>query len=319
MGDPVALPALIERVNDWVPKIRNVSRNSILEIATKNNVFEFVENLPSFYKLKLCTRDQHEKLIEAIESYVTTSDNSNVVVNGLRSSNPLVVRACMDLCINYNLLDKLSLSKIGLSHSDLIVRCRASGLMREFQGEAQQELLNVAILDGFMPIRREALQIFIALGAKDEFVAPYLFDKHFSIREVVIKRLADSGISVSEAYKCALDSKSAFTIRCGVWGLGALGEASSLAKIEHLLTNPYSSVRKQAVTTLSKLNPSVILDKIKILLSDISPSVAKEAASVARKLSVAFYSSELFNLIKCSSYKYCSALCKCGLTHLIIT
>ena len=309
LGNPSALPALIERVNDWVPRIRIESRNSITSMAIKKNTYAFVENLPNFYKLKLRARDHHESFINYIESYVTSSENAKAVVDGLQSSNALVVRACMTLCINYNLLDKFSISKIGLSHSDIIVRCRASELIREFDGVAQQELLSLAISDRFMPVRREALRIAVGIGARDEFVAPYLFDRHPSIREIAIKRLADSREYVSRAYKSALVSQSAFTICCGIWGVGAIGEVSNLTSIENLLTSQYSSVRKQAITTLFKINPSIINDSIKQLLSDISPAVAKEAARIARKLSVSLGAYELCALIENSSYEHTYAIC----------
>ncbi len=126
LGNPIAIPYLILRVNDWVPQVRNTALKAIRELVTPENAAAFVLSLPSLYHLEKCSRSNHAELIEFIEKYLISNANKQHVVQGLEGINSLVARACISLIIQNNLLDIFAIVKSGLTHSDLIVRAKAS-------------------------------------------------------------------------------------------------------------------------------------------------------------------------------------------------
>lgn len=69
LADTATLPALLERVNDWVAPIRDRARRSVLDLATTANAAAFVQQLPEIDRLREALRqvlDEHPAVVQAL-------------------------------------------------------------------------------------------------------------------------------------------------------------------------------------------------------------------------------------------------------------
>ena len=305
LGNPIAIPNLILRVNDWVPQVRIAALKAMKMLAVPENSAAFVMSLPSLYHLDKCTRSSHAELIEFIEKYLILDINKKHLIQGLESGNSMVARACISLIIKNNLLDISPIVIAGLSHRDFIVRAKASSLIRKLKPSDQQVALELAIKDRFMPIRREAFQIHIKAGASSEFIEPFLFDLHSSIREIAIKHLLDRDVDVASIYINSLVAASlASRLKIAIWGVAELSEVVAISRVEELLASPYASVRKQSLMTMVGLQGEKFEGKLIEFLLDSSPAVCKEAARLCMKLDITFTAVKLKKICSSSFYKH---------------
>ena len=157
LSNPLAIPKLIIRANDWVPEVRIAAKEALFKLATLSNIEAFVKALPELYHLNNCNRGNHVKLISSIEEYLLSNKNSAYLINGIHDENPFVARACISLIVDNNLLKKAEIVELGLAHSDLVVRVKVSYLIKDLEKGVQASALNTAIKDSFMPIKTRSI------------------------------------------------------------------------------------------------------------------------------------------------------------------
>lgn len=309
LGNPLAIPNLIIRSNDWVPQVRIAAKEALSKLAISKNIEAFIKALPELYHLKNCSRDSHDNLISSIEEYMLSNKNIIYLINGLHDENPFVARACISLIIENNLMEEVQIVRVGLAHPDLIVRVKVSHLLKGLTKEVQTLALNIAINDRFMPIRREAFLILIQIGIDNGLVKELLFDRHSSVREIAIKYLVNQNIDVRIIYQESISSSRVSAICCGIWGLGQCKNSEDVLFVKSFLTNPSPSVRKQSLNTLVMLMDEEANNVIENSLSDESPAVCKEAARLSRKNGVNFTAARLLEIINGSEYKHTFSSC----------
>jgi hypothetical protein len=294
LGDPTAIPALIVRVNDWVPQIREAARKAILRLATTQNLAMFVDYLPELFHLKTCERDDHKQFIESICDYVSSSETSvQALISATQSLKPKLARISISILIERQLVSPEEAFKLGSSHQDIVVRLRTSRLLRDMKGKAQQEALKQALNDKFMPIRREALQFLYKQYFDVELAKRFLLDRHPSIREIAVKYLKDSGVDVSIIYRELMTATGATSLKLGIWGVSYLADKESIERVRSMLENKFPSVRRQAVNALTKLTLNETKELLQSALLDSSPGVRKEASRLIHKHKVPFNAEEL--------------------------
>jgi HEAT repeat protein len=188
LGNPIAISKLVVRVNDWVPQVREAAREALLKLMTPKNAIAFAECLPDLFHLKTCVRDNHTRFIAEVLSYLLKDENVESIREVALSLEPKVARIAVRLCFEHSLLDRDELVAKCLSHPDILVRSIAADHLREISGKTLVDLLKIAIKDPFMPIRREAFQIYLKNSPRQgEIIAnTFLFDRHISIRELAI-------------------------------------------------------------------------------------------------------------------------------------
>ena len=310
LGNSTAISTLILRFNDWVPQVRIAALQSIKMLATSQNAYAFVLNLPSLYHLKKCGRSNHMELIDYIERYLVSDNNNLHIANGLKNSDGLVARACIHLIIEYKLQDTAFIVKVGLDHADIVVRVRASQLMRELNANDQKAALDLAIKDKFMPIRKESLQILIENGVSDEFIKESLFDRHSSIREISVRYLLDRDVDVAGIYIGALKENSKVSrLKIAIWGIGWLKTIAGSSLISGFLTSSHAGVRKQSLMTMMILKGLEFEGRLPDFISDPSQAVCKEAARQCLKSEVIFTADRLVDICNSSLYQHSVASC----------
>jgi len=313
LGNPVAIPKLIVRANDWVPQVRSAARTSLFNLMKSGNAEAFIHSLPEIYHLQDCGRDDHSTLISDVTSYLLLPENVKYIKDAITSEDRYLARIATSLCIENSILEKQDLVSKCLFHHDVIVRNIASNLLREFSGEVLNNLLEIAIKDTFMPIRREAFQIYLkAFPEKGlEIARMFLFDNHISIREIAIKKLTKNQIDIEGILLTVLisDGQSALKIRCAILGLAEIGSKSSILTIKNLTENVLPSIRRASIQALVKLIGEDARSYLQSGLKDKSPNVAKESSRLIQKLGLRLSVGELIEIVDKACINHTLTVC----------
>ncbi|MFK8012398.1 MAG: HEAT repeat domain-containing protein [Marinicellaceae bacterium] len=307
IGAKESIPILISRCNDWVDIVRTAAKKALLKIATSNNAKAFVEVLPDLYHLQHCGRENHDALIKAIEKFLLSENNKHHLIDGIENENLKLSKLCFSLVLDNKILGNNELLSVGLKNDNVSIRLKCFELINKLDKESRDKSLSIAIKDKFMPVRKGALYHLIQDGIPDDLLKPYLFDKHSSIREIAIKNLQH--LNLKNIYVDELKSESIFRVCCSIWGLGALRDIDSINKIEELLSSPFPSIRRNCLSTITRLKG---LDAENIVLKslvDESPKVAKEASRLAAKINIILSADELLKLYETSHHYHSLISC----------
>lgn len=308
LGNPVAIPKLIVRVNDWVPQVREAARTALIKLMTPKNAKAFAESLPDLFHLKTCGRDNHSEFIANVQAYLLKDENAESIREAALSLGPKVARIAVRLCFDHSLIDRDELVTKCLSHPDIIVRNIAADRIREISGSTLVELLEVAIKDPFMPIRREAFQIYLKSNPKQgEIIAnTFLFDRHISIRELAITYLFRKGVNVRGIYFSVISSayESISRKKFSILGLAYLNAKEKVPSISQYLASESPSIRKSAIQALEKLMGEEAKSLLVAALDDPSPAVAKESSRLITKLKLKFNSNEIYKSINMQGHSH---------------
>ncbi len=287
LGNPIAIPKLIVRANDWVPQVKNAAKQSLERLLTPENAEAFVLSLPDLYHLQNCGRDDHEQLINNVTNFLLEQDNITYIKSAIKNDNPYIARIAVKLCIEHSLMTKQELVSETLSHHDIVIRSMASNLLRDFTGQVLESFLQKAIQDPFMPIRREAFQLYLRVIPEKglEIAHKFLFDRHSSIREIAITRLLKHNIDVELILIDILLSanQSALKIKCALLDLAYIGAKQPIQLITKFTNNALPSIRKSCLQALVKLVGEEAKLYLLAGLKDESAAARQESSSPQKR------------------------------------
>ncbi|WP_133821170.1 HEAT repeat domain-containing protein [Tahibacter aquaticus] len=297
LGDSSVLPALIERVNDWVAPVRGIARHAVLQFATSENVATFVQCLPQFKHLLSLGRDDHRRFVGQIETFLR-EEGRTYVLAGIDSPHSAVARACMKFAIEHRLADDEALARIALSHADALISLNATALLSAPDGRLRPDLLAIALTNRFLPTRRTALRLMLRGEIEAGRVEPFLFDKHRSIRAIAARHLAALGFDVAGCFREALDHAVGHKLRIALWGVGEYGDAQDIGLLRERLVHPSAAIRRDALVAYSRRLGMDAQAQVLAALSDSVQSVADEAARIARRIKAQFTAAQLLSLLQ---------------------
>lgn len=282
LGNPIAIPYLIVRVNDWVPQVRAAARDALSRLLRVGNGEAFVAALPAIVHLQTCTREDHTELMRAVQDFLVREENVHHLVAALHNPDSKVARLATQLLVEQGRMPATVLVETGLAHKDVVVRSIVINLLAGLDGTAFTAAVANALRDPFMPVRREAFQQLLArdIGAGLRVAREMLFDRSASIREIAVRRLLDAGEPVERIYTSALteDGGRVAVITCVLWGWAFMNSQSRSMQAQQLLYSPFASVRRAALQAIAKLLGRDAGSCVEAALADASPAVSKEAA-----------------------------------------
>lgn len=103
LGSPLAIPALLNRVNDWVPQVRRAALVALNGLLRPGHAQAVIDSLPAVQHLKHCGRADHTAFISSVFGFLLGDKNRGLVLNGIAHSNPQVARICVRLCLENEL------------------------------------------------------------------------------------------------------------------------------------------------------------------------------------------------------------------------
>ena len=288
IGNPVAIPALIVRANDWVPEVRAAANDALVKMLTPANALAFVSSLPQLLHLQKCTRGDHSSLLQAVQEFLVRDGNVEALHASWRSENAPVARLVTRLLIAKQTLPAAQIIRHGLAHEDVVIRAIVIDLLRDLAGDDFEQALATALHDRYMPVRREAFQQLMRRAPERGLAAArrFLFDPSAAIRELALRHLLAAGEPAEAIYFHAFTESMdrVSVIQCVLWGWTAMNCRTRLAQVEQLLSSPSPTVRRAALQAIIKLSPEQAPRHLEAALADPAASTSKEAARWIRKL-----------------------------------
>lgn len=298
LGNPIALPEVLERINDWVPQVRDAAKFALRRLATSPNAMAYVECLPTLYRLRGRWRDNHAETISFVEMYLCSPENSAAVISGTASKDKAVSRYSALLCIEHRLLPLEGLVDMGLAHADVSVRLKAASLISELPESSRHQVFSGALRNTFMPVRRMAILHSIRVGISEAEACRHLFDNHPSVRSIVVSEYKAWTQSPLVAYQQKINSAVRREKIIAAWGVGEYGKPGDAEILRPLLTSKDVKLRRQAIASYAKLLEDDARSVVLGALKDPSPQVAAEAARICIRLRLKPGASELAGVLR---------------------
>ena len=298
---PGILSALIERLNDWVPEVRNVAKAVFLRLLKPGNCAELVNALPEIYRLAERGRDNHQPVICAVENHLIKSVCKTDLIAGLGSPDVNVARACYDLLLDRQILPPQELLSIGLESSDWHIRRSSLECLTQLTESEIRPALSLALQDKFPPIRRIALRLLLERSPPAAEVSPFLFDRNTSVREIAVRYLLEREFPVAQAYRELLQAPTARQQVIALWGVTKVHHEKAVEIATTKLESQFPSVRREALECLARLNEDMAQPHIIAAFFDDSPGMMRTAMVLAKRLSIRPRATELETILKQSN------------------
>jgi HEAT repeat protein len=320
LGNPLAIPHLIVRANDWVPQVRSAARDALSKLLRTGNGEAFVTFLPAIMHLQTCTRDDHTGLLQSVREFLLREENVHHLVTGLHGADTQVARFAARLLVEGQQTTPTELVMASLSHKDVVVRSTAIDLLRKLEAEDFAAAVAVALRDPYMPVRREAFQQLLArdIEAGLRVAREMLFDSSVSIREIAVRRLHAAGEPVEEIYARGLTGNGdrVGVVTCVLWSWAFMNSITRGGQVRQLLRARFPAVRRSALQTVAKLFGEGAGPDLEAALADESPAVCKEAARLMIRLNHKPTVDRLISLARASRLQHvamaCCRVARCG-------
>lgn len=296
LADTAALPALLERVNDWVAPIRDLARRTVLGLATTGNAAAFVQQLPGIDRLRLRSRDDHTEFLAELDRYFVGNGRAAVLA-GLRDPDFRIAQRCLELAAGAGLAAPEHLAELALTSPNSAQRRKALTLIVALDGEPRRRLLYRAAAAALPSLRSAALRQLLADtdGAVD--AQALLFDAHRTVRVMAADHLRAQGVDVAECYRHALDTDAARRWRTALWGLSRYGGAQDEARLRDYLADPEPALRRDALNYCAQRSGITAQPLLLAALADPAIPVARSAAVLAERVRADFRADELLPLL----------------------
>ncbi|MBQ4862684.1 HEAT repeat domain-containing protein [Pseudoalteromonas sp. MMG013] len=314
LGDPIAIPSLLLRVNDWVPQVRAAAIKSLKKLIITEHLDSIIQCLPHIYHLRECHRADHEHLIQHIEVLLLAESNESYLLDGLHNVNSDIARLCLQLAIRSQFIDVANLLSVAFLSKDVLVRMNTFRWAKKMHPDELESYYSSLLKDAFMPIRKESLRYLLCADDADTVAKNALFDHHTSVRELAIKYCLENGEDAVSLYRN--NFTTSVKTKAAIWGLGYLNSHDDLEKIKSFYNSVTPSLRKQALNSLLRLDPQN--SEIYLLkgLKDPAPSVCKNSAKLIVKVNVHVGVNELIRIIDESVYTHTALSCVAISHHL---
>ncbi|GMV29206.1 MAG: hypothetical protein AMXMBFR59_13310 [Rhodanobacteraceae bacterium] len=276
-----ALPALIGRINDWVPQVRYVAREAIEALMVEENAPAFVQNLVSLQRLLARGRDDHATFVARIEAFLAAAPQRRYVLEATRSPDRHLSGHCLRLAVKYALVNDVERVELGLLHGDIAFALDAVAHAATLPSEQRRLLAERALTHAFAPVRRDALRLLLSDGIEQERVVSFAFDRHAAVRALAARHLKNDGFDIAAHYRAELTSPHSRRQRMAIEGVASYGTAEDLHALRALLTARSPAIRRCALVAWTVKRRFDAVDEVVAAMSDPATSVAHQAARLA--------------------------------------
>ncbi|MHA6790744.1 HEAT repeat domain-containing protein [Pseudomonas bijieensis] len=276
---PEALVALIERLNDWVPQIRDLATAGLEHYLSPEHIQALLFAVEPLLALAARRRADHGKPLQAARAVLQSPVIRQTVHANFLTRQGKAARYLFELLLENDPAPQ-ALLRSALAHREVTVKLMAVSACQQMPGAHARLLLLEALSQPGAKFRVCVLRALLPLlDDPRPVVCEALLDASPSIRSLA--RWAAPNSNVDAATILADRLKQEMPIRKRDW-LGVLGLAAELnIELEaqwqkEALRCPYSTVRHAAVSTVS----DSLLPELLRALDDPSDNVF--AAAIAR-------------------------------------
>jgi hypothetical protein len=270
-----SLKFVLGRLNDWVPRVRETARAALNVFLRVEYASAWIDALGLVDALERARRADHGPTLNAIHALFLSPVCEPMMLASLSSADPKARRRSARIILGRpDLFEHVFHSRdAGLRLMALRAALAAAS--------ARDDLLEAALRDGALSVRRCAFVAAVARGLVDErrIVDDFLFDASITVRELArgwVRRNRPD-FDVAGTYRRALAGESGRRQRVALVALGENGNAADLQLIEPFLHHPAPSVRRFAVLGMDALGSCAPGERFIPMLSDPAGSVARAA------------------------------------------
>jgi len=286
------LPFLILRLNDWVSNVRDAAYVAIHSRLTPDHCRHFIANLSLMSRFIHAARGDHKKIIHEISQLVQSDRCRPALLESLQSEDRFNRRASFRLALDPTNSELEQTVMLALDDDDTVIRrWAAQTISSGFEAAKLEYFLNRLKRDHFMPVRREAFRIAVAMNSPQliDELRIGLLDPDQSIREHCRYHLQKiQAIDVAAFYRQHLAAAEGRNLYSAISGLGETGRAEDDSLIVPYTSHQVSKIRRAAIKALQRLHPETHHEIFIRALEDEAPSVSRQAlqALTFRKWSV---------------------------------
>lgn len=262
LGSSTFLASIVDRLNDWVPEVRNAAKRALLTLLATVPAECFVSILPRLRSLMSATRTDHRSWLFDFEQRLVQAGGTEAIVQAITGTDFHLRRAAYFVAIDHRLLSGSEIVKRGLLSGDIVLAKRAVALLDHLPIHERGPSVAIAAASPFGPVRYAAFKLTVAdtLNPDNEpFVWRTLFDSQGGLRSAAARLLTANGRDVAGRCSALLDAE-ALTVAQTRAGLSLLAEVrapNTVAMLAKFARDARSQIRAHAYLLQGRVSPSL--------------------------------------------------------------
>jgi len=283
---PVALQAIVLRLNDWVYEVRQAARDAAVMFLETKRLPAVLAALETIVRLSGKSRTDHSHFVDQVGAFLDQPEHRSAVFTFFRKSRGPVASFLLQRMLCWPEAAQAEVVRLSTTHKDFLVRsrflsaCEASGTLGE------------AALRAFSADRhpRNRQKAFLALWQRapadqQVLLEQALLDPSGAVRSVALWAAKQIGFDLTE-FVAAQGNGKALAPRVYLGWLqllGVLKNRESLPLVEKAFDDVRPQVRQAALLAWVNMARETADTPTVQAMLDNSPKVAKMAGQLLRK------------------------------------
>jgi hypothetical protein len=280
---------IAERLNDWVPQVRDAARAAVLTLIARVPASEAIGILHQVERLRTAGRSDHRHWLSDFECALQRAVNVDQLVACIGDGDVDIARACFNFLQRNAMVDASTLIRLGLgSRRDIVMSLRASTMINVLPLDAQDRHYRTALNSHFGAVRTVGIRALLCrpnCPILRELAISVLLDRQSSVRGAAMTYLRSEAVDVAAYYRSLLEAPTTTSavVRICLGSLAGLRSGADLALVKSFLASPLISIRTSAYAAWLKLAES---DKDHIAarsLADEARTIRKGALDMTKR------------------------------------
>jgi hypothetical protein len=285
---PALLPAIVERLNDWVPQVRARAQALVLDWLPSLDAEAALRLLGAVQHLRDARRSDHASWLGKVERIVVACVGASRIVEGVANPDIAVARTCFRLLEEHGLADPATRVRVGLAHgTDIVLVRKAAEALVLLDSRERAAMGRLALRSHFGIVRAIALRRLLAdeVAGAEALAIDMLADPHGWVRLVASTFLERRGIDSASLYAARLTApgSSNTVLRACLMGLAETGKRAHLDLVRRMTSHHSARVRVNAFAAWLHLAPEEKDDIARRVLADGAHRVRNLVMSMHRK------------------------------------
>lgn len=316
MNTGFEIPFIMIRINDWVKEVRNISKENLTKFLKQEYAASFVASLPLVFRLKDCSRAEHDDIFNAIVSMLCSEECSSELINGLNSTDSKVRLLCYKIILQERTLNNKSIISYLIKEPYPYIRLFVLKIIQKtITIDEFNDISHFLMKDKLAPIRILALETLYKFNPSEsiDVLEKSLFDESQAVREFARYLLNKyKKYDFSSIYRNAVYKKE--DIYSSICGLGETGGINDSKIVVEFVSFDSHKIARASLYALAKLDFDGYKEMFVFTLSDSRPSISKAAKRILQGQINSSEEKSIYDIFKESNYEHvkintCILLC----------
>jgi hypothetical protein len=199
LGDDSLLELIAERVNDWVPEVREAAKGALLKFIPIVPATSFVSIVPRLRGLMLVKRADHRAWLLDFEQKLVRAGGGAAIVEAMTDADFQLRRAAYSVARDHQLLPVTEIVERGLRSGDIVLAKSAVIILDQVAISDRAACVAIGMMSPFGTVRDAAFRFAISdrVDSSDEkLLWCTLFDSQGSLRSAAARLLVSKGRDV---------------------------------------------------------------------------------------------------------------------------